>query len=89
MIATSAQKLATKSYAWSAGSTYTIRVVANGTTIQVYVDGVLELTATGATFNQTETKHGLMRANGDSATHFDNWVVTAAWQGRGHHERSR
>jgi hypothetical protein len=59
-------------YALSAG-TYTFKVVANGSTIECYINGILQFTATD-THNQTATKHGV-RNHATTTARFDNFLV--------------
>lgn len=57
------------------GQTYAFRVVASGSTINVYVDGVNRVTATES-FQSTVTKHGMF--GGNSVSRWDNFRVDAA-----------
>ena len=49
--------------AWALGTTKTLKVTANGTSIECFVDGVSKLTASSQTDMQYETKHGLYSYN--------------------------
>jgi len=56
------------------GQIVTIRVVASGSTISATLDGGNEISYSGATFNQTVTKHGL-GLRGDEIRTADNFKV--------------
>lgn len=60
------------------GASYRLRLVANGQTITLFVNGAQVLQYTSATFNQTVTKHGVgINTNAVTATTtFDNFKVT-------------
>jgi hypothetical protein len=57
------------------GTLYNIKAVCNGSSIQVFLDGVLRITAT-ETANQTATQSGLRTAI-STAGRFDNFLVEA------------
>lgn len=65
-------------FSFTAGETYNIRVVASGSTITVYVDDVEVVEVTSQTFNQTATRHGLLRNNGHDNTRMDNFLIKSA-----------
>jgi hypothetical protein len=56
----------------SAG-THQIKIIANGSVIECYIDDALQISVTD-TFNQTATKHGL-RNHTTTTTRFDNFLV--------------
>lgn len=58
-------------YSWADEAIHTIKVIASGTSIKVYIDDVEKLSATEADF-ETETEHGLVfyNANSDYADNF-------------------
>ena len=69
---------ATAAQTTTSGTVYALRVVALGTTITAYVDGVLKITYASAASSQTETKHGwVIVRDGASAAHatIDNLLV--------------
>lgn len=66
---------ATSSYTFSEGSTYVIKANCSSTTITGYVDAVSQVSYASATFNQTETMHGLRRDTGSNNTRLDNFVI--------------
>lgn len=55
------------------GTTYRVRVVASGSSIQVYLDGILVITVTDTTY-QTATKVGF-RSGSSVSEKFDNLVA--------------
>ncbi|MFZ7945671.1 M14 family zinc carboxypeptidase [Neobacillus sp. 19] len=59
-----------------AATTYAIKVIANGSSIKVSLDGTERISAVN-TFNQTFTKHGLRTFN-DLVTKFDNFKIEGA-----------
>lgn len=62
----------------STATDYAVKVVANGSTITVYVNGTQIVQATNATFQQTATKHGFGSTNviaNQSSTHTDFRVI--------------
>lgn len=59
---------------FTVGQTYTFKVVASGSTIDVYVDGSLQLTVTDS-FQSTLTRHGLWGAG--TGVRWDNFKVEA------------
>lgn len=67
-----------------ATGTRTLRVVADGDTIETYFNGSLLYSSLGSqTHNQTATQHGLLGYLGDSSTLFDNYnacpIHVARW----------
>lgn len=58
----------------SAG-TYVVSIVANGTSIELLVDGVTKVGPITDSFLQTAVKHGI-GSNGDSTTTFENFSTT-------------
>jgi hypothetical protein len=56
-----------------------VEVRANGTTINIYINGALAMTETAVTFNGTAIRHGVRVLMAASATtvDFDNWAHTA------------
>ena len=70
----SAVTRATGAFTFSESVLYRIKVVAQGQIITAYVDGVEVVSYTSATFNQTETKHGLIK-NGASLPTIDNFEI--------------
>ena len=63
-------------YPWAEGQTYTLRLVANGTILECFVDGVSVLSYGQATNFLTATKHGIMQNGGDDDTRWDNFKVS-------------
>lgn len=61
------------------GGTGTLRVVADGSNIDCYIDGVLKTSQTGQTDHQTVTKHGVnvFSTPASNAWRFDDWSVYA------------
>jgi len=57
------------------GTTYAIKVIANGSSIKVSLDGTERISVTN-TFNQTATKHGF-RVFNDTGSRFDNFKIEA------------
>lgn len=74
VIASSGTNVKVKSKALTGGQTYAWKVMIEGSTVKFYVDGVLELSATGQTELQTQTRHGMHA--GSSTCAFDNYTVT-------------
>src|SRR6516225_4035965 len=69
-----------QSYAFAAGTSYSLKVIASGTTITVYVNGVQQISYGNATTDLSATKVGLFlgAANAMSATcTWDNFMVSA------------
>ena len=64
--------LASTSYTLSTGTTYTFKAVLNGSTLDFYVNGVKQLTATDTSF--TSGKFGLTTFN--ASAEFDNVTNT-------------
>lgn len=60
------------SWATTPASGDVVRVVMNGSSITVYINGTARITAT-STFNQTATKHGIAAAS--TSSRFDNFTV--------------
>jgi hypothetical protein len=59
------------------GTTVTLLVIANGNTIDAYLDGSLVSTCTTASFNNTATKHGLFiySASTDTSGTWDDFSI--------------
>ena len=69
-----------QSYTFTAGTSYSLKVIASGTTITVYVNGVQQISYGNATTDLSATKVGLFlgAANAMSATcTWDNFMVSA------------
>lgn len=64
--------LGSYSFTPTSGTVYTVRIDATGSSIKVYLNDVLQISATD-TFNQTATKSGLRSTN--SAGLFDDFLV--------------
>ena len=69
----STTSLGSYSFTPSAGTTYTLRIVANADSIIVYLDGTERINVTNSTF-QTNTKVGLRTSN-DTTSTFDNLII--------------
>lgn len=67
--------LDTLNEAHTSGSTYRLKIVLAGDTIDVYLDDDLKLHLTGQSFNQLATLHGIFSY--DFANGFQNWTVVA------------
>lgn len=68
--------LGSTSYSWPYNTTHTLRVVANGPSIKLYVDDVEKISVTES-FNQTETDHGIFIASqGNNETFGDNFLIS-------------
>lgn len=63
--------LASKAYTITIGTTYTVKFAANGSTLEMYVNGVKELTATDTTFSTGKIALNMYNATGE----FDDIVV--------------
>jgi hypothetical protein len=61
-------------FAWNAGQTYDLKIVASGTNLEWYIDGNLEATGS-TTFQQNVTTHGLRRDNGNNGQRFDDFRI--------------
>ena len=68
---------ATAAFTFTEGVLYRLKVVAQGQVITAYVDGVAVVSYASATFNQTETKHGMFK-NGASLPTIDNFEIWRA-----------
>lgn len=66
--------LGTYAFAPVAGTVYRLKVLANGTSIRVYLDGVERISVTESAF-LTEKKVGFRVSNNDSNSTFDNFEV--------------
>ena len=64
-----------------------IKVITSGTTIEVYLNDVLRITATSQTFNQSATRHGLY-AYDSAAGRYDDFSITDSSGGGTTHTRS-
>jgi len=56
-------------------TTYTVKMVLTGSTVQVYLNGVLQFTVTQATGLEGNTKHGIMQSAGQDG---DGTIFTSA-----------
>ena len=65
----------TVAFSWVEGQTYTIKAVVSENVITGYIDGVQKISYSSATFNNTETKFGILRNTGSDSSRLDNFKV--------------
>ena len=63
--------------------TYPVQVVISGNNIDCYLDGVLELSASGDSYNSTRTIQGITRDAGGTSSHWDNFEIDDGATGGG------
>lgn len=76
----SATLLVNNAFDLTVGAWHSLKVAANGTTIECYVDGILRISVTDS-FNQTATKHGLRQFESTGEEYYDNFLVESLTTG--------
>lgn len=74
IVSGTATQLGVYNFGAVAGNTYNIKIISNGASLKVLLDGVERISATDS-FNQTATKHGLRVASGSAGVKYDNFMV--------------